>query len=462
MLRRNGAVDKDVFRYIRWLVDSQTSPSQIDLAARACGLLYDFVTATQGVIPVTPKEAEHLTWEFRRALLHGTIQPDGSDLLGLGWRKLSVNSSQAYFRSVMKFAEFCHEQLGHESLPARKMDVWAVAGEMHRLRGSLLAHIRGRGTPKSPKHTVRGPSNPRGHGSAKSFPASHILPLIVDGCVVRGAAPTAPREQRFNIRDQLCFLLQAFGGIRSSELMHIFVNDIIRMPDGSARVLLYHPTEGSIRWRQRDTGTLVTKTREEYLMDKYGLVPRNLLDKRNPLHAGWKDLLLEEYQPNYYAVVHWINPDIGRLFWKLHSLYVEKIRPSVAGHPYYFVSLDESRLGDPLKLDAYKDRFDVAVRRIGLEPNRYQGVNPHGLRHFYGYLAINMGLSVQVVQAMMHHKSPLSQFTYTRPGEAAVNRQIEEGFERLSNAAFDSSSWKGLEQASLNNALSFIGRYLER
>ncbi len=199
--------------------------------------------------------------------------------------------------------------------------------------------------------------------------------------------------------------------------------------------MLYHPEKGTISYRTPGSESTKLISREEYLREVYGLVPRNRYHKKMPDFAGWKNLLLEQGAPDYYATVHWIDPRAGALFWKLHCLYIRNIRPLSCDHPYYFVNLDPHHCGRPWRVSSLIETFANAVKKIGLTPTKRHGTVPHGARHFYGQCAADMKIPPRVRQVMMHHRHILSQGRYQIPNPERVNEIINEAYERMGSNA---------------------------
>lgn len=219
-------------------------------------------------------------------------------------------------------------------------------------------------------------------------------------------------ESCHSIRDVLAFLLMFYGGIRSSELCHILVLDVAPFSDketGGALVSIVHPEHGWVSYyRKRDHKFVKNIQRKIYLQEEFGLTPRNLLPISNSLHAGWKGMTYES--KGYINQVKWSRPDIGILFYEIHKRYMIIRSRTGINHPYYFVNSDPTHsrafYGDPMKLKSLRDRFYDACRRIGLEPGKINGVNPHGARHFYGYFLANvLKVSKEMAQLSLHHAS---------------------------------------------------------
>jgi integrase len=62
--------------------------------------------------------------------------------------------------------------------------------------------------------------------------------------------------------------------------------------------------------------------------------------------------------------------------------------------------------GDWMPLDWFAWRFEKACAKVGLE-----NITPHSLRHTAGSLALELGMSVAVVQKLLGHQSPITTMT---------------------------------------------------
>jgi integrase len=94
-------------------------------------------------------------------------------------------------------------------------------------------------------------------------------------------------------------------------------------------------------------------------------------------------------------------------------------------HPFLFVSFHGAQRGEPYTIDAYQNAYDRAIRRIGLDPAKFSGTTPHGLRHAWGHRAKRGELNPLVIQEGLHQKSPESQAVYTQPSAKDVTAALE-------------------------------------
>ncbi|NKL02968.1 tyrosine-type recombinase/integrase [Rhizobium leguminosarum bv. viciae] len=419
----------------------RNSNRSLDWQAKACravGCLYDYLYAVRDA--ERPHQPITYLSDFVQALLSGTIGPEGDDPTGLYWPPSSWSRVSETLSFVNVFSDYCAKRFDTVALNPtnaatfqervaayRKLDVrnehsllkHLGVSKVEREQASLSRAIQ---SPRSPKVTDLSP--PR-------FPPAALKGLLSDGYTRRKKGSRL--SDRYNLRDLMIFVLQRFGGLRSSEPFHLYVTDILEARDNSglAEVRLYHPELGRFSHLDPITGKIVHATRTEFLRTKYGLIPRNRrTDKRR---AGWKELMLDVGPPHYYAVVRWFPTIWGKIFWKLYQAYVREVLPSKLDHPYLFVNLDKGEnFGSMYSLSAYYDNHAAAMARIGFEVSKSEGTTTHGLRHAYGHSLEVAGISDKIIQSCMHHKSLNSQGVYTLPDALEVSRALEAGRARLS------------------------------
>lgn len=420
--------------------------------ARAVGLLYDFYAATRGS-DCLPRldHANALVSDFIEALLYGTLQPDGSDPTGLHWNPISPDRTCGLLQAVRRFCAFLEDESSLVKLdPAVTNRVTSLRDDFAkamRRRHSILAHLKA-AQDSTANYTFmpfeRLLSQGRGNGRPIPFPKRVEAAFFAKGMLgrrqrnrVRGVCPHV-------VRDMLFFMLLAYGGLRKSEPLHLYLQDIVSDPDqpGSALVFLYHPESGFVH------GEAVR--RSEYLRTRYQLVPRNRLALADPLFSGWKSMLLSEETrlTGPRTRVYWRNPQAGRLFWELHRIYIQAIRPKHTKHPYYFVSLSGQDVGRPMTIDSVDDAFRRALARMDLVPDASIGLSPHCLRHLYAQELVDAGLSSAFIQICLHHTSLASQAVYTRPLPSRVAEVLSRAAEKIDRGElnFDAASlgitWK--------------------
>lgn len=412
-------------------------------AASAVGLLYDYYIAVAARPDLEPKD---FLSGFARALRRGTVDPKtGADPLDLYWPPVSLPRLREVLRYVTAYGDHCGTLAGTGPLnPLRPATFPEQVAAYRRLDArnarSLLKHLGNRAemwrhaadtrtvaAPQAPKRTPRRPP---------FFPLERSTDLIFEG--FRRRSSGAFWEQH-NVRDMMIAVLQRFGGLRQSEPFHLFVGDVepvVRDVTDSvlgteARVTLYHPSEGAMRFRDPLTREVVVGTRAAYLLHVHGRRPRHIM-KWSGEYAGWKDLMLDD-GPQHSVNVHWFPREWGAVFWRLYDMYVRHVLPSGLTHPYLFVNLggDEGTLGSPYRLESYDAQLRAAVRRIGLAPKKELGTTSHGLRHAYGQVLTKLKVERKYIQIFMHHKSPMSQDVYTQPEMRDAAEALERATERL-------------------------------
>ncbi|TAM55202.1 MAG: hypothetical protein EPN57_04165 [Paraburkholderia sp.] len=398
------------------------SPAEISAGVHAVGLLYDFYYLAEQGRAVTANELGGVLARFMDAREHG--------LAMLRWNSVRRKTAIDDVRRVSSFGEFCTDNFGHAPLNQRETKFvkdlnFAEQRRFyhaleHRKEWDKLAHlvdatVVGRGKVNRGKFD---PKERRLKASyeRKTFPPEKVLPLI---------------NATTSVRDKLYLILLFFGGLRSSEPLHLFVTDITVTPSGSAVVTLGDPETGSYDWSNLYRGKQ-HGNRATFLAERYSLGPRSKLGKKHPLHVGWKGMAYDNEARNE-SEVNWLVPEIGRYFARLHFQYMHETRKHVPDeHPYYFVNeKDADNFGSPLTLSNTAKMFERAARRLGLDPAE-DGVNRHGARHFYGHFcASHLRLPLEVTQSIMHHANILSTKIYYALDQAVARDELKKGFARI-------------------------------
>ena len=353
---------------------------------------------------------------FLRALEFGTIQQDGSDPTGLRWEPATpqmLNHARIHLRA---FLQKMPDHVGDNTLSASRFANETTRGfDMNR---SMLFHIA---KGKRERGQSRGTLTPT--RSAKAFPSSLLPALIWEGCKrerpisdlrVDGEETLA---SVYNLPLMMAIVLMAGGGLRYSELFHLFLDDV-----NGTEVRLYHPSEGIVHRKGR-----AAYTRKQLLRDVYGLAPRHLASGQ--LHAGWKHLLITD-TAGVFSRVHFL-PGWGELFMAIFTAYKKQLYPAQPKHPYLFVSIDSGKYGEPWTIGSFRKSYQRALGRIGLTQDSALGTNPHGLRHRYGQTLVDLGMSPLHIQICMHHISLESQLVYTQPSDTKVNAAMQQAAQRI-------------------------------
>ena len=411
--------------------------------ARAVGLFWDFCQLCGHEIMEAAKAGG--TQNPHRALLRSfaATLSNGSDVErnGLIWARTGRERIVTLISAIETFAEWRKDENRDAEIklrPGRPEDGMSVTDLLiwARLRNvSMLKHI-------DRPHQIRRESvvdlGPRPRGSGKEaykfFPPAHLDRLLWEGYRRPGGERESNPFLRFNIRDQMIALLDGWGGLRRSEGLHLWIQDIVEEPKKPqhALVVLNHPAEAAIEIPDKLKGGTTRLTRQEALRRVYGLRPRHLVT-RGRYHVGWKSLDLNK---DHQAFVYWLDERAGALFWVLYLGYMRYVRRPIMeerrrrggyDHPFLFVSEGEARkdtdamIGDPYSPQAYERNHEAAVRRIGLKHTKDEGTTTHGLRHGYGQALSGLGVPPQIIRKGLHHRQFLSQVPYTIPTNERVN-----------------------------------------
>ena len=388
--------------------------------ARTIGLFYDFFKASEAEDLGQSISQKKLIRNFLLAVSKGTILRDGDDPTGLRWKASSAEvyaKRKSYLRMFLgALQDFVDEDV---VIPTRfcEVSISSRALEFARAR-SLLYHI---GTPnKASGERSFGYSATGTQHKKTGFKPEAIIPLLEKGCrrrrsipafYDRNGKPTLASE--FNLNLLMAILLMVGGGLRRSEIFHIFLDDV--RPEG---IWMYHPEEG------RDQNG---RRRADYLREESGLLPRNRITGTQG--AGWKKFLITDSRRMRSPL--FLLPHYHELFYKAFYDYRRHIYPSNPSHPYLFVSTDTQHYGNPWSIQGLKDAFEPAMLKIGLKPSKFEDTNMHAFRHSYGQTLIAMDLSPLHIQEAMHHLSIESQKVYTRPSDAKINKDLQAAAERM-------------------------------
>ncbi|WP_454875323.1 hypothetical protein [Paraburkholderia xenovorans] len=208
-------------------------------------------------------------------------------------------------------------------------------------------------------------------------------------------------EQCSNPRDKMLYL-QLFGlGMRESEPLHLFAEDVFGVTRyGEARVRLDDPDTGLWEWHDADNRRRVT-SRATYLEaywqnrefrtscpELYRLLPRTRYGRRGGMYVGFKGMTFHLGEsPDTSTLGHeaiWIDPRIGVYFRRCFEEYMHE---NFYGKPYrwpfhpLYIQQDRKGFGLPMTIPAVKKVWARSMKRIGLD-----GLNlPHSLRHLAGY-----------------------------------------------------------------------------
>ena len=393
-----------------------SSSNQADVN-RAVRMLLEFTE--QSDIPF--HSAVDLMKAFRYALDHGTVDWKGDDPTELFWRprpKKQVNRIISYLTSYTDWLVHQPDHSGVVVNPIREASNheqklnWCAYH--HRKNNSLLKHITNKNTLESIRYTREIGKLQEDSvlvDEVKRFPENRFNELIEEGFInPKICDPKSPHYMDY--KSQAMAYLMHFGGIRESEIFHIYLSDIgIDMERNEAVVRIYHPSEGKAPERGYSN-------REDYLKKKFGLKPRTQYLKTESLHAGWKNPLLDH--TDNYMEISFFPPSKAAEFLFIFQLYLnyQRVEPQKNSHPYAFTN----NYGRPETKKNFRRRHSAAVQRIGLTSEKLMGTTQHGHRHAYGYRLSELGYKEHEIQKMMHHKNPNSCLVYI----SKTNNEIRE------------------------------------
>jgi integrase len=409
-----------VAAYARDLQRKNWSPEKVYGSVAAIGRLYDFYQIKLGGSALEPSQLRMMLQQFAEARLYGTIQPDGgTDPSGLNWQQVRINTVRKDIYYLNHFSGWVVNNVGGYELNPLETKYLSSVREAYEtaihMQTSLLAHLLPARSDRRrrPQFELRNNTGSHLRDIPKSFPPDKIIELI---------------EAATNLRDKMAFILMAFGSLRISETMHIFLEDAVGSfrDTKAAYVALGHPVEGYYKWVDNRSRSR-RGTRAEYLLEMFDRVPRNRMEGVKE-YAGWKGMEFGDVKNRGF--VHWIDEGAGIYFRRLVSEYFKEVfmdKPEGwPGHPYLFVKMDRANFGEPLTIPNLANQFYVACKKIGLS-QRDPGVNPHGLRHFYGfYCADVLGIKLENLQKQMHHASPLSTNAYYHVSQLTIRDRLIE------------------------------------
>lgn len=435
------------------IANSAMSRTWMIQRARAVGLLFDYIRQLRGELLEAARTTGQCPYRillsrFMNNLVRGTCTPGLEGILdksGLYWQASSPTKTTNLVRGLWDFVGWLKDIKGDDQEGLRAIEdglmpdtgratLELLYAARYRRAISFLAHLEANVNMRvSPARQVVGRiSSQSALSSTARFPRQHLGQFIRDCFVVRRT--TGDDVSHEDATAKLATMICAFGGLRRSELLHLWTNDV-QWVDGKPVVFLHHPVSSVMRL---DSGP--SMTRSEILRHRFGMTPRNRAAGK--LHAGWKGIKLNR---DNWAPVYWLPvPGIEEALSDALKEYIHFIRPRLMrerraqggnDHPFLLVSAgygnqvdDLSSRGSPYTSAAYRNAWRRAVRKLslacsdeGIRVSKRDGLTVHGLRHLYGATLREMGVSAEVIQECMHHVSRFSQEIYTQPTPEVVN-----------------------------------------
>ncbi|MBB1327399.1 site-specific integrase [Pseudoalteromonas sp. SR45-1] len=356
---------------------------------------------------------------FTTALNLGTIDRIGRDSSGLFWRARETKDAEVILNHITQYTDF-YSAKNENKLPTNTFRKASHIEEKinwcayyHRQKHVFLNHLEKKAAVDKIKFVRSIKSDqPEIIKNEKvfKFPEDKIGTLLNYGFKKSG-------DKYPDYKNQLITMLMHYGGLRLSEVFHIYINDIVLdEKNNEAIVRVFHPSHGQCPESSN-------KTRRTYLQEKYALIPRNEYSKSLRLHAGWKTPLLTSNK-KYFDVI-FSNSNIAREFqiiWIKYLTFQRKNPPPHFQHPFAFTNSK----GEPETIKNFRRMHENAVFNIGLNPCKDEGTSCHAHRHSYGYGLSKLGFSQVEIQKAMHHKSPDSCLVYIQPTSEDIRKKMRE------------------------------------
>lgn len=388
------------------------SRSWQDTATFAVQLLLEYVEANFNT-SVSPKET---FYEFADSLRTGTIE-SFNDPSGLWWLPRSSKDANSIICHITAFSDWLFLNSGENDLdlnPWRQStkheDRLSWAAYCHKRDNAFLSHLWHKRTHIGESREVRPTSLPIDKNSPyKSYPEEKYELFISDG----HTRTRRDKRGRKNLRNQLITHLMHYGGLRLSEALSLWPEDVT-FEDSEVIVRAYHPRDGLA-----PDGT----SRAAYLQKYYGLEPRNSLVKTiDPLFLGWKSPLITDRARRCFEVFFYPyekSIEFAQMWRDYFS--TQRVEPAKnKRHPYAFTNQN----GDPYTHRMYRKAHRLANQRINVPISKLLGTTPHGHRHAYGQRLGGDGATPLVLMIAMHHTSIESAKVYTEPTSHTMRREL--------------------------------------
>lgn len=400
-----------------------------------CNLLKFYVA--DGSPDLDEERLIDFVWRYLHARAYGTVVDD-SDPLDLFWEPVQWSTLKHDLQAIHLYSDFCARQfgylplVGHTVLPHSNASFSAKTWE--RLakisQRDFFAHLALLRTEK-PALAVAVPTR---------APTTRRGGAALGRTVMTTQFAWDLYEAERNPQLKMIWLLGFWGGCRISEQANLWLCDVL---PGSYRRRLF---PGDVfedfplvvladPWSSTYCGDIgdARQSRQQFLLDRYGLKPRPDLDRvdggnKGGKRAGFKGLLITN-SDRLISQIFWADSEAAKLYdehfaWLLEQH--EALRRNIA-HPYLLINTDRRKpevLGNMISLDNIKKAWERACRRIGVEPYRF-GRNKHGMRHFYkNYLEHELLLDRSALKVMLHHRSEGSQDAYGAADLRAIRHAL--------------------------------------
>ncbi|WP_235040588.1 gamma-mobile-trio recombinase GmtY [Vreelandella profundi] len=440
---------QSVTDYVLSLHLNGTSLSTINKHIQSIILLIEFMDANKDMFD-SPEEMFSV---FVRRLYSGTVGENGLDPSGLYWIPATTGTVARHISHLTNFTSWVSDKglgkpLNNLRTATRHEERIQYAAWFRRNQNDFLGHIKD----KSINATVKRARSIKGRtplakteDDAIAFPSSKFEDFYLNGL---GGA----KDPRVALRDKLILLLVHGAGFRRSEALLLWVTDVFENPSDpdQAIVRIYNEVEGVAPegWKSRRG----IKTRKAYLQEKYARSPRQ--EMQSTQHLGWKSKVVDH--KDGYLEAYFFPQEFARVFmslWRQYLIYRASVQ---CHHPYAFINFDSRFLGNPYTYNAFNQSYASGLRRIGLEPNKAEGLDPHGHRHNYGRRLTDAEVDPLIRKKCLHHKSLDSQVVYTLPSNAKASKALSQASKQLQLGSATSKTatpfdWKTLAEHGFND-----------
>ncbi|SAL81593.1 hypothetical protein AWB74_05993 [Caballeronia arvi] len=404
---------------------------------RAVLHLCDYCSWRYGEEQLSSESKERLISDFLEAKQRGMGDGTSDEASGLGWKPANRHNLERYLAGINAFDEWqATYHLARRLNPFESVVLDVVQSHTlfkSREKWDLLLHLFPSRTLTQRQHTHQLPALHKRHvgkrrAMGKVFPLEAFVDLV---------------EQCTNPRDKMLYL-QLFGlGMRGSEVLHLYLEDIFGVsPLGEARVRLDDPETGEWRWIDargiRHRGNRTAYLEQEWANEDFRtrvpqlhcLRPRTLYGRRGGMHAGFKGMSFhfdDSASPELFGhEAIWIDPRLGVYYLTCMNEYLQENfhgkPPRWPFHPWLYIQLDRRGHGLPMTIPALRKMWARDMRRVKLD---HLGLGVHSLRHLAGYYCASvLQHPLATTQALLRHASQLSTETYYHLSADAVRDQL--------------------------------------
>lgn len=395
--------------HINYLIKNRKkSQSWLSKSSSSIVKLLDFAEATKGAY----RNPRVMFEAFAEILPDGTIDENENDLFGLYWEPISAEHANSIIEHITQFSDFLYEKTGDEklllnpSVEASKSErIMSLAAYHHKKNNSFLSHTWNDQAATEKAKSAKLVKKYKTRSDRKEIKAtkeSVNQDLILNGF---WRYKYKRHDASFlNIKNVLITMLMHYAGLRISEPFHIFISDIKPDPTKSDRVTItiQDPEHGEAPEYWCNQPGNKHDNIKAYLKKKYGLKPRTKI--QGNLQAGYKTKG-KKIKVEMFPTFQW------EWFTLALDYYIKHQRKTNPLHPHPYLFTDEK--GNPATIKQYRKAREKALIKLGYDPSKYSGNNPHGSRHAYGEKLTDLNVDRMIIKEAMHHKSINSQEAYT-------------------------------------------------